>query len=112
VWRENYGVYGARKICLALNREGIGVARCATERPMHEPGLSGARPRKKVRTTWPDTAAQRLTFVGPPLGSVVPEGLDQLRLGHLRAALDANIPGPLYQVLLEPRTAVPARTAG
>jgi putative transposase len=23
VWRENYGVYGARKVWLALNREGV-----------------------------------------------------------------------------------------
>jgi putative transposase len=28
VHQENYGVYGARKVWLALRREGIDVARC------------------------------------------------------------------------------------
>jgi hypothetical protein len=28
VHTENYGVYGVRKVWLALNREGIPVARC------------------------------------------------------------------------------------
>lgn len=32
----NYGVYGARKVWLALNREGIAVARCTVERLMAE----------------------------------------------------------------------------
>ena len=39
---ENYGVYGARKVWLALNREGIAVARCTVERLMGELGLAGA----------------------------------------------------------------------
>ena len=38
----NYGVYGARKVWLALNREGITVARCTVERLMAELGLTGA----------------------------------------------------------------------
>jgi putative transposase len=28
IHRDNYGAYGARKMWLALNREGITVARC------------------------------------------------------------------------------------
>ena len=40
---ENYGVYGARKVWLALNREGAPVARCTVERLMLELGLAGAR---------------------------------------------------------------------
>ena len=32
VHTANYGVYGARKIWLQLNREGIPVARCTTPR--------------------------------------------------------------------------------
>ena len=40
----NYGVYGARKVWLALNREGIAVARCTVERLMAELGLAGASP--------------------------------------------------------------------
>jgi putative transposase len=41
---SNYGVYGARKVWPALNREGIAVARCTVERLMAELGLSGAVP--------------------------------------------------------------------
>jgi putative transposase len=59
VHAANYGVYGARKVWLALNREGVAVARCAVERLMRELGLAGARRGKKVRTTVPDPAAAR-----------------------------------------------------
>jgi putative transposase len=59
VHAENYGVYGARKVWLALNREGIAVARCTVERLMRELGLAGARRGKRVRTTRPDAAAAR-----------------------------------------------------
>jgi len=48
---ENYGVYGARKVWLALNREGISVARCTVERLMREQGLVGAVRGKVKRTT-------------------------------------------------------------
>jgi putative transposase len=56
---ENYGVYGARKVWLALNREGIPVARCTVERLMRELGLAGARRGRRIRTTRPDAAAAR-----------------------------------------------------
>jgi putative transposase len=56
---ENYGVYGARKVWLALNRQGIAVARCTVERLMRELGLAGARRGKPARTTRPDAAAAR-----------------------------------------------------
>ena len=36
VHKDNYGVYGARKVWLQLNREGTPVARCTVERLMHE----------------------------------------------------------------------------
>jgi putative transposase len=55
----NYGVYGARKVWLRLNREGIPVARCTVERLMQELGLAGARRGKRVRTTVPAAAAAR-----------------------------------------------------
>lgn len=42
VHKQNYGVYGARKVWLTLNREGIAVARCTVERLMTELGLFGA----------------------------------------------------------------------
>jgi len=57
VWQDNYGVYGARKVWLALNREGIPVARCTIERLMRDLGLQGARRGRRIRTTRPDVAA-------------------------------------------------------
>jgi putative transposase len=59
VHQDNYGVYGARKVWLALNREGIPVARCTVERLMRELGITGAVRGKKVITTLPDPAAAR-----------------------------------------------------
>ena len=59
VHQDNYGVYGARKVWLALNREGVAVARCTVERLMRELGLAGARRGKRSRTTVPDPAAAR-----------------------------------------------------
>jgi putative transposase len=55
----NYDVYGARKMWLALNREGIAVARCTVERLMRDLGLAGARRGKPKRTTVADPAAAR-----------------------------------------------------
>jgi putative transposase len=59
VWKENYGVYGARKVWLQLNREGIPVARCTVERLMRDLGLEGARRGRRCRTTLPDPGAAR-----------------------------------------------------
>jgi putative transposase len=59
VHADNYGVYGARKVWLALNREGIAVARCTVERLMAELGLSGATRGKARTTTIADPAAAR-----------------------------------------------------
>jgi putative transposase len=56
---DNFGVYGARKVWLALNREGVAVARCTAERLMRDLGLSGARRGKPKRTTVPDPTAAR-----------------------------------------------------
>lgn len=71
VHAANYGVYGAREVWLALNREGITVARCTVERLMAELGLSGALRGKTARTTIPDPTAARPTDLvqrqfGPP----------------------------------------------
>jgi putative transposase len=57
VHADNYGVYGARKVWLALNREGIAVARCTVERLMAELGLTGAVRGTARRTTIADPAA-------------------------------------------------------
>jgi putative transposase len=59
VHHDNYGVYGARKVWLALNRQGIPVARCTVERLMKVLGLEGARRGRTVRTTRCDPAAVR-----------------------------------------------------
>jgi putative transposase len=59
VRKDNFAVYGARKVWLALNREGIPVARCTVERLMRRLGLVGARRGRKIRTTTPDAAAAR-----------------------------------------------------
>jgi putative transposase len=59
IHQDNFGVYGARKVWLALNREGIPVARCTVERLMRDLGLAGARRGKRVRTTVPAAAAAR-----------------------------------------------------
>ncbi len=59
VHEQNYGVYGARKVWLALNREGTPVARCTVTRLMRELGLAGARRGRTVRTTIPGPAAAR-----------------------------------------------------
>jgi putative transposase len=59
VHAANYGVYGARKVWLALNREGTSVARCTVERLMVELGLAGATRGKSRRTTFADPAAAR-----------------------------------------------------
>jgi putative transposase len=55
----NYSVYGARKVWLKLNREGIEVARCTVERLMKAAGLVGAVRGKVKRTTIADPAAER-----------------------------------------------------
>jgi putative transposase len=59
VHRENFAVYGARKVWLALNREGIAVARCTVERLMGELGLRGAVRGRIKRTTIADPACER-----------------------------------------------------
>ncbi len=62
VHTANYGVYGARKVWLTLNREGIPVARCTIERLMRQEGLAGAvllMTGKVKRTTIPDLRASR-----------------------------------------------------
>ena len=55
----NYDVYGPRKVWLALNREGIPVARCTVERLMKDLQLKGIRRGKQMVTTRPDPRAKR-----------------------------------------------------
>lgn len=59
----NYGVFGARKVWLTLNRErpadAAPIARCTVERLMAELGLTGARRGKVKRTTISDSKAAK-----------------------------------------------------
>ena len=59
VWKENFGVYGARKVWRQLIREKVEVARCTVERLMREMGLQGVVRGRKVQTTVPDDLAER-----------------------------------------------------
>jgi transposase InsO family protein len=57
VFKENFGVYGVRKVWRQLNREGQDVARCTVARLMQTLGLQGVIRGKHVRTTISDKAA-------------------------------------------------------
>lgn len=57
VHAANFGVYGARKVWLQLNREGISVGRDRVARLMARLGLEGVVRGKAVRTTVSDKAA-------------------------------------------------------
>jgi transposase InsO family protein len=59
VHRDNFGVYGARKVWLQLGREGIPVARCTVARLMSTLGLRGVRRGAFKVTTTPDGHALR-----------------------------------------------------
>jgi putative transposase len=59
VHAADYGVYGARKVWLALNREGIDVARCTVERLMRRLGLRDVARGTTRRTTIADQHAAR-----------------------------------------------------
>jgi putative transposase len=59
VHAKNYSVYGARKVWLAMNREGTAVARCTVERLMRNLGLVGTRRGKVKRTTIADPQGRR-----------------------------------------------------
>ena len=56
VFRENFEVYGARKVWRQMRREGSGVARCTVERLMRTMGLQGVVRGKPVKTTISDKA--------------------------------------------------------
>lgn len=51
VFKENYRVYGVRKVWRQLQREGFNVARCTVARLMRNLGLQGVIRGKSVRTT-------------------------------------------------------------
>jgi putative transposase len=59
VRRENFNVYGPRKVWRELRREGTVVARCTIERLMRDLGLRGVVRGRKFKTTIVDDSAAR-----------------------------------------------------
>jgi putative transposase len=59
VYKDNRSVYGPRKVCRQLRREGFTVARCTIERLMRVLGLKGEVRGKTWKTTFPDLSAPR-----------------------------------------------------
>lgn len=53
VWKDNYQVYGVRKIYRELRRQGVEVARCTVERLMRQLSIAGAVRGASKRTTIP-----------------------------------------------------------
>ena len=73
IYRENYSVYGARKVWWQLRRDGVAVGRCRVERLMRRMGLAGVVRGKTVRTTIRDKDGVRaadLAAWGTRAGSV------------------------------------------
>ncbi len=59
LWKDNYEVYGSRKLWKAARRAGIDIGRDQTRRLMAKAGLQGARRSRRVRTTRRDHSAAR-----------------------------------------------------
>jgi putative transposase len=59
LWKDNYCVYGARKLWKAAHRAGLDVGRDQIARLMRVAEIEGARRTKRVRTTRADPAAPR-----------------------------------------------------
>jgi transposase InsO family protein len=59
VWKENFEVYGARKVWHQLKRENIIAARCTVERLMRTMGIHGVVRGAVTRTTIADSADLR-----------------------------------------------------
>ena len=59
LWKDNYRVYGARKLWKAARGAGLHVGRDQVARLMRVAGIEGARRTKRVRTTRADPVAAR-----------------------------------------------------
>ena len=76
VHAANFGVYGARKVWLQLNRDHIPVARCTVERLMKDLRLAGAVRGQIRKTTIADPAAERVRdLVGRDFAPLAPNRL-------------------------------------
>jgi putative transposase len=59
LWKDNYEVYGSRKLWKAARRAGLDIGRDQTRRLMAKAGIQGARRSKRVRTTRRDSSGAR-----------------------------------------------------
>ncbi len=59
LWKDNYSVYGVRKLWKAAGRAGIDIGRDQTGRLMRAAGIEGATRSKRVITTRSDPGAAR-----------------------------------------------------
>ncbi len=59
IWKDNYQVYGSRKLWKTARRAGIDVGRDQTARLMRKAGIRGVLRSKRVRTTRRDEGAGR-----------------------------------------------------
>ena len=85
VHRDNYGVYGVRKMHAALCRDGIGIGRDQTARLMRELGLAGVRRGKVKRTTVrADTGSRPADLVNRQFHAQRPDQLWVCDLTYIR----------------------------
>ena len=59
MWKENFEVYGVRKVWRQMKWEGTDVARCTVGRLMREMGLRGVVGGRKFKTTVADDSRVR-----------------------------------------------------
>ncbi len=59
IWKDNYQVYGSRKLWKTARRAGIEIGRDQTARLMRAAGIQGVLRSKRVRTTRRDASAGR-----------------------------------------------------
>src|SRR6266567_3048096 len=74
----------------------------AALRRRHSPPARPARPAARSRSACRAPADEHPPGCAGHQRLVIPEGFDQLCLGHRGAALDADFPGPLEEIRLGP----------
>lgn len=76
LWKDNYRVYGVRKLWKAACRNGLNIGRDQTGRLMRAAGIEGATRSKRVKTTRPDpTAARHPDLVNRHFAATAPNRL-------------------------------------
>ena len=76
LWKDNYRVYGARKLWKAARRAGVDAGRDQVARLMRAAGIEGVRRTKQVRTTRADpVAARHPDLVGRQFTAAAPNQL-------------------------------------